>query len=420
MRKKLLSLIAIVSILNMGGYCLAEEVGSNANRTVVTAEKTIKLNNEKDSFVKEDGTLMISVKRVFDEIGIAVIKDGNTKRRVAGFLDGKMYEVYSDGRFFIGNTSGDRMVGTMSKNDIIYAPADKLMENLQYNIEVGTNSIKISKVNPLTKAYKRLEALSYRGLSKEEKQEEVILISKLMDGENYNRLSQDKLQQLKNADLETVKKEISTIYDFVTFLKVKGFSGVSGEQRIKDKTNYYDYRFNLKAEEVFKNNKGNCGAIANLARYILEDDYQEIGYLHTSRPDRSGHVINYFFKDNFYYLIDFTDFTMDSKEGMFRGRFLTMEESLDRYAKNDILVFYYSNYEHQIPSASRMKYNNNIRYLPEECKEGIMILKEEDLTIEFISTFPKEIIPDKIVKNEVGSIDNKPYEIGAYRRKINI
>ena len=69
-----------------------------------------------------------------------------------------------------------------------------------------------------------------------------------------------------------------------------------------------EWHYNLNAFEVMEQRLANCGASANLANYLLEGDYEEIGFiLHAYYiGDGGGHVYNYIRYEGSYYIVDFS------------------------------------------------------------------------------------------------------------------
>lgn len=68
------------------------------------------------------------------------------------------------------------------------------------------------------------------------------------------------------------------------------------------------WHYNLNAFQVMEQHIGNCGASANLANYLLEGDYDELGViLHAYYPGNGGgHVYNYILYESKYYIVDFS------------------------------------------------------------------------------------------------------------------
>ena len=63
--------------------------------------------------------------------------------------------------------------------------------------------------------------------------------------------------------------------------------------------------------DAVRTNTGCCATDSNWLRYILDGDYDEIGYIATSQRDGSGHIYNYIKLDGWYYFIDLTHYRTD-------------------------------------------------------------------------------------------------------------
>lgn len=107
-------------------------------------------------------------------------------------------------------------------------------------------------------------------------------------------------------DPKKLKEEVDSLYEALMF--IKGTDQFAGEvnKRIREKNSSWEHHMPgylaVSAEEQ------NCASLANLLHYLVEDDYEEVGYLMTSRRDGSGHVFNYILQDGAYYFIDMTHF----------------------------------------------------------------------------------------------------------------
>ena len=55
---------------------------------------------------------------------------------------------------------------------------------------------------------------------------------------------------------------------------------------------------------AYETNHGCCASSAAWLNYVVGDLYSEKGYFQWIRPDGSGHVINYFYVNDQYYLVD--------------------------------------------------------------------------------------------------------------------
>ena len=123
------------------------------------------------------------------------------------------------------------------------------------------------------------------------------------------------------GNFDVVKEKISTVPDMVYFLKQVGFKE-AGMNNIKEteiyggpdvgNIFYHDdiFSYTISGKELLMVNEGQCSATATLFRYLLGDDYDEVGYvvLNFINKDNGGkrldgHVINYIKNNDMYYLV---------------------------------------------------------------------------------------------------------------------
>lgn len=74
------------------------------------------------------------------------------------------------------------------------------------------------------------------------------------------------------------------------------------------------YSYKQSAWQVLKNNCGQCVTMSNLNHYLLQDDYDEVGYVSVKSPG-DGHVMTYILENGVYYLINSVDYTVGPKLG---------------------------------------------------------------------------------------------------------
>ena len=113
---------------------------------------------------------------------------------------------------------------------------------------------------------------------------------------------------LLDLEPEDVKERVKTVGDVLMYMlaaKIGDCGGdlcmtVDGEQ----------WHYNLNAFEVMDQRLANCGASANLANYLLEGDYEEIGFLLHAYyiGNGGGHVYNYIRYEGKYYIVDLSWF----------------------------------------------------------------------------------------------------------------
>ena len=119
-------------------------------------------------------------------------------------------------------------------------------------------------------------------------------------------LTPEQAYALVDADPETVKAAVKTTADVLMYMLAAQL-GDNGGCYCTD-WDGWTWHTNFSAKEVMEKKLTNCGASANLANYLLEDDYEEVGFiLHAYYPGNGGgHVYNYFLFEGKYYIVDFS------------------------------------------------------------------------------------------------------------------
>lgn len=112
--------------------------------------------------------------------------------------------------------------------------------------------------------------------------------------------------ELLDMEPEQVKERVRTAADVLMYMLAAKIGDCGGDRckMIGGK----EWHYNLNAFEVMEQRLANCGASANLANYLLEGDYEEIGFiLHAYYiGDGGGHVYNYIRYEGSYYIVDFS------------------------------------------------------------------------------------------------------------------
>ncbi len=119
-------------------------------------------------------------------------------------------------------------------------------------------------------------------------------------------LTPEEAYGLVDAELETVKEAVKTAGDLLMYMLAAKI-GDNGGCYCTD-WDGYTWHTNFTTREVMERRLSNCGASANLANYLLEGDYDEVGFiLHAYYPGNGGgHVYNYFLYEGRYYIVDYS------------------------------------------------------------------------------------------------------------------
>ena len=119
-------------------------------------------------------------------------------------------------------------------------------------------------------------------------------------------LTPDEARALVGAEPEAVQAAVSTAADVLMYMLAARIMDSHGDRVAEVDGQYWHY--NMSAQEVMASRTGNCGSCANLARYLLDGDYDEVGImLQAYEPGNGGgHVYNYILQDGKYTIIDYS------------------------------------------------------------------------------------------------------------------
>ncbi|MGM9588137.1 MAG: hypothetical protein ACI3VA_11725 [Candidatus Limivicinus sp.] len=124
-----------------------------------------------------------------------------------------------------------------------------------------------------------------------------------------SQYSNAEIFQMLQASPEDKQAAVSTLYEALQLYQVGGFA--SADDNIRMRENGIDWEHHKPGYYAVLTNCGCCATDSNWLHYILDGDYDEIGYIATSQRDGSGHVFNYILQDGWYYMIDLTHYRTD-------------------------------------------------------------------------------------------------------------
>ena len=109
--------------------------------------------------------------------------------------------------------------------------------------------------------------------------------------------------------------QITTLYEALQLYQVGGF--MPSDDNIRIFENGVNWEHHKPGYHAVRTNNGCCATDSNWLHYILDGDYEEVGFLATSQRDGSGHVYNYILHNGWYYFVDLTHYhasggTMDN------------------------------------------------------------------------------------------------------------
>lgn len=135
---------------------------------------------------------------------------------------------------------------------------------------------------------------------------EVVRFFNLPPGLGMPKLRKEEVQLLVDErNPEKIRESISTVYDLLQYLTLAKFGSYSGDTKVN--RGAYTWHFNRPGDNALLFNKGNCGASANVLKYVLEGDYEEVGFINYW-ADIGGHVFNYIKTNQKYYIIDLVQY----------------------------------------------------------------------------------------------------------------
>ena len=105
---------------------------------------------------------------------------------------------------------------------------------------------------------------------------------------------------------EEKRDAIATVYEALQLYQIGNFTPSDDNVRIYE--NGINWEHHKPGYHAVRTNTGCCATDSNWLHYLLEGDYEEVGFLATSQRDGSGHVYNYILHDGWYYFIDLTHY----------------------------------------------------------------------------------------------------------------
>jgi len=111
------------------------------------------------------------------------------------------------------------------------------------------------------------------------------------------------------AEPQEKREAVSTLYEALQLYQIGNFYASDDNIRIEE--NGVNWEHHKPGYDAVRTNTGCCATDSNWLRYILDGDYDEVGYIATSQRDGSGHIYNYILHGGMYYFIDLTHYRTD-------------------------------------------------------------------------------------------------------------
>lgn len=121
-----------------------------------------------------------------------------------------------------------------------------------------------------------------------------------------SRFSNMEIHKMLGSTPEDKQQIISTLYEALQLYQVGNFTASDDNVRIME--NGINWEHHKPGYHAVRTNTGCCATDSNWLRYILDGDYEEVGYIATSQRDGSGHIFNYILHEDWYYIIDLTHY----------------------------------------------------------------------------------------------------------------
>ena len=121
-----------------------------------------------------------------------------------------------------------------------------------------------------------------------------------------SRYSNADIHGMLEASPEEKQKRISTLYEALQLYQVGNFA--PSDDNVRAFEGGINWEHHKPGYHAVRTNTGCCATDSNWLRYILDGDYEEVGYIATSQRDGSGHIYNYILHEGWYYIIDLTHY----------------------------------------------------------------------------------------------------------------
>lgn len=121
-----------------------------------------------------------------------------------------------------------------------------------------------------------------------------------------SRYTNREIHAMLDASPEEKQANIATLYEAIQLYQVGNFTPSDDNVRIFE--GEVNWEHHKPGYHAVRTNTGCCATDSNWLRYLLDGDYEEVGYIATSQRDGSGHIYNYIFHNGWYYIIDLTHY----------------------------------------------------------------------------------------------------------------
>jgi hypothetical protein len=102
------------------------------------------------------------------------------------------------------------------------------------------------------------------------------------------------------------QSKINTLYEAIQLYQASNFRGVFDNYMTEI------WNFHKPGHHAVRTNEGCCASNSNWLSYFLYTKYEQMGFIHYSQSNGSGHIMNYIFHNGWYYFIDMMMYRTDS------------------------------------------------------------------------------------------------------------
>ncbi len=124
-----------------------------------------------------------------------------------------------------------------------------------------------------------------------------------------SRYTNSDIYAMLSSSPEEKQAKTNTLYEALQLYQVGGFYASDDNIRIPEGNIAWEHH--KPGYDAVRTNTGCCATDSNWLRYILDGDYDEVGFIATSQRDGGGHIYNYIKQGGFYYFIDLTHYRTD-------------------------------------------------------------------------------------------------------------
>lgn len=178
---------------------------------------------------------------------------------------------------------------------------------------------------------------------------------------------------LLDAEPETVRERVKTAADLLMYMLAAQTGDCGG--CYCDEWDGYIWHSNLTAKDVMEKRIGNCGSCANLANYLLDGDYEEVGFINHAYyfGEGGGHVYNYILHEGRYYIVDYSSYIF----GNYEDHDIPVLTRLEDYDANSVyggvsLVIAYDTPGQHLPNIFGEDIGDPHYYVPEGAEYSVL------------------------------------------------